>query len=52
MSGLEHDIGELLGLADVHLDMIDELIPFFGNTREEVIKHILVFWLKTNKLVG
>lgn len=42
-----------LELDKVHLDIIDGLIPFFGCTREEVIKFIIIDWMKKryNKVV-
>ena len=37
---------ETLGLDKVHLDIIDGLIPLLGSTREEVIKFMIIEWIK------
>lgn len=47
---LEHGVDVLLGLDKVHLDIIDGLIPFYGRTREEVIKFIIINWMKKKYL--
>ncbi len=36
----------MVGLDDVHLQLIDELQPFFGNSRPEVIRNLIIDWLK------
>ncbi len=32
-------------LHDVHLELVDELIPFYGGSRAEVIRYIVINWL-------
>jgi hypothetical protein len=41
---------EELKLDKVHLDIIDGLIPLLGQTREEVIKFIIIDWIKEEQL--
>ena len=35
-------------LHDVHLGLLDELVPFYGGSRAEVIRYIVVNWLSEN----
>jgi hypothetical protein len=35
-------------LHEVHLRLLDGLIPFYGGTRAEVIRFIIVDWLSKN----
>ena len=35
-------------LHDVHVRLLDELIPFYGGTRAEVIRFIVIDWLSRN----
>ncbi len=35
-----------VALDTVHLELIDDLQPFFGNSRSEVIRNIVINWLK------
>ena len=33
-------------LDNVHLALIDELMPFYGNSRPEVVRMIIIEWFK------
>jgi hypothetical protein len=33
-------------LDEVHLKLLDGLQPFFGNSRPEVVRNIVILWLK------
>ncbi len=35
-----------VGLDAVHLELIDDLRPFYGNSRSEVIRNIIIDWLE------
>lgn len=35
-------------LDGVHLKLVDDLMPAFGNTRSEVIRRLVQDWLSTN----
>jgi metal-responsive CopG/Arc/MetJ family transcriptional regulator len=35
-----------VGLDEIHLQLIDELMPFFGNSRPEVIRNLIIDWLR------
>jgi hypothetical protein len=36
----------MIRLDGVHLELIDKLQPFFGNSRPEVLRTIVIQWLK------
>lgn len=35
-------------LDEVHLDIIDSLQPFYGNSRPEVIRNLVIRWVEQN----
>ncbi len=35
-------------MAGVHLKLIDDLMPTYGNTRSEVVRTLVHDWLNTN----
>jgi len=35
-------------LDPIHLRLIDDLMPFYGNSRPEVVRNIVLDWLKAN----
>ena len=39
-------------LETIHLELIDKLIPFYGNNREEVVRMITIDWLKEKYGLG
>jgi hypothetical protein len=36
-------------LDAIHLRLIDDLMTFYGNTRPEVVRNIVIEWLKSNR---
>ena len=36
-------------LDPIHFRLIDDLMPFYGNSQPEVVRNIVVDWLKTNR---
>jgi hypothetical protein len=35
-------------LDEIHLDIIDSLQPFYGNSRPEVIRNLVIRWIEQN----
>ncbi len=35
-------------LDEIHLELVDDLMPFYGNARAEVVRNIVIDWLKSN----
>lgn len=36
----------MIRLDPIHLELVDRLQPFFGNSRPEVLRTIVIQWLK------